>query len=311
MRTISIRLLISVLLTASLGLSACGTAKVQSDNAALSGIYTAVAITVQAQAAATRPTATLEPTSTLLPTSTAGASSTSSPTATVYLGSYTSGSICENSAYLSDVTIEDGTELAPGESFTKIWEFENTGSCAWSKTFSVEFVSGDDMDGSSTEIDTVVDPGEEAELSVPLTAPEDEGTYTGYWQLADTNGYPFGERVYVQIVVSDAAASSTPTSTPTTMVNTATPMTVVDTPTPTTVVETPTPTYDVDTETPTAIEDTATPTVTALVSSPTPMPNMATPTPTVDATHIDNGWAGTPTAVLISDPASRSMPKPT
>lgn len=311
MRTISIRLLIPLILTASLGLSACGTARVQSDNAVLSGIYTAVAITVQAQAAASTPTATLEPTSTVLPTSTAPVSTASSPTATVYSRSYTSGNICENSAYISDVTIEDGAELAPGESFTKTWEFENTGSCAWSKTFSVEFVSGDDMNGSSAEIDTVVDPGEEAELSVALTAPEDEGTYTGYWQLADTNGYTFGERVYVQIMVSDAVASSTSTSTPTAVVNTATPTTGVDTPTPTTIVETPTPTYDVDTETPTDIEDAATPTATALVGSPTPTPETATSTPTVDANHIDSGWPGTATVVLISEPASRSTPTPT
>jgi hypothetical protein len=304
-------LLIPLMIAGALRLSACGAVAVQSNNAVLAGIYTSVAITVQAQAAAVMPTETLEPTSTMLPTSTTGVSSTSSPTATVYSSPYTYGSSCESSAYVSDVTIEDGTELAPGESFTKTWEFENTGSCAWRKTFSVEFVSGDDMDGSSTEIDTVVDPGEEAELSISLTAPEDEGAYTGYWQLADSNGHTFGERVYVQIVVSDAVASSTPTATPTTVVNTPTPTTIVDTPTATTVVETPTPTYDVDMETPTAIVDTATPTAAALVGSPTPMPDTATPTPTVDAKYIDNGWAGTPTAVLISDPASRSTPKPT
>lgn len=310
MKKVSTQLLIS-LLTAATGLSACGAAPVQQDNAVLSGIYTSVAITLQAEAAAVTPTATLDPTSTLLPTSTGGASSTSSTSATLSSGSYAYASICENSAYLSDVTIDDGTELGPGETFTKTWEFENTGSCTWSKTFAVEFISGDDMDGSSTEINTVVDPGEEADLSVSLTAPADEGTYTGYWQLADTNGYPFGERVYVQIVVSDAAASSTPTSTSTAVVNTPTPMTVVATPTPATAVETPTPTDDVDTETPTAIVDRATPTATALVSSPTSAPDTATPTPTVDAKHIHSDWAGTVAAALVADPASTSTPEPT
>ncbi|MGE5375455.1 MAG: hypothetical protein ACM3XO_10390 [Bacteroidota bacterium] len=35
---------------------------------------------------------------------------------------------CNHAGYISDVTIPDETVLAPGESFNKTWEFQNTGT---------------------------------------------------------------------------------------------------------------------------------------------------------------------------------------
>ena len=69
------------------------------------------------------------------------------------------------------------------------------------------------MQTSSADLDTTVAVGAYGDVSVELTAPEDEGTYTGYWRLADASGTLFGEQVYVQIVVSDDAATLTPTPT--------------------------------------------------------------------------------------------------
>ena len=45
---------------------------------------------------------------------------------------YTYSSGCNNAAYVSDVTVADGDDMAPGETFTKTWELLNTGSCSWS-----------------------------------------------------------------------------------------------------------------------------------------------------------------------------------
>jgi hypothetical protein len=75
------------------------------------------------------------------------------------------------------------------------------------------FFGGDDMNGFDTEINRYVRPGQTADISVSLTAPDEIGTYTGYWILTNKNGTPFGARVYVQIVVSDDAATLTPTAT--------------------------------------------------------------------------------------------------
>ncbi len=133
------------------------------------------------------------------------------------------------------MTIEDGTELAPGQVFTKTWELKNIGTCKWSKAYSMTFVSGDDMDGIGTEISRAIDSGETARISVDLTAPGAPGTYRGYWVLADKGGNVFGETVYVKIVVSgDAAASTaTPASTvmPTKSRHTSTPASIPPSPT--------------------------------------------------------------------------------
>ena len=103
--------------------------------------------------------------------------------------------------------------MAPGEAFTKTWALLNTGSCSWSKSYSVVFVDGTDMSATSAALDTTVAAGASGDVSVELTAPEDEGTYTTYWRLADAGGTLFGEQFYVQIVVSGDAATITPTPT--------------------------------------------------------------------------------------------------
>ncbi len=87
------------------------------------------------------------------------------------------------------------------------------------------FISGIEMDGETTEIDQDVSTGGTGEISVSLIAPETEGTYTGYWRLANSDGNAFGQSVYVMSVVSEdaATATSTPTSTVETTESTSTP----------------------------------------------------------------------------------------
>ena len=59
------------------------------------------------------------------------------------------------------------------------------------------------MDGETTEIDQDVFSGSVGDISVSLVAPDTEGTYIGYWKMADSDGNVFGQWVYVMIVVSD------------------------------------------------------------------------------------------------------------
>ena len=198
-------------------LAACGASATQTEAAELSNIYTAAAATLTAQAtpialAATQvtpasPTALAFPT-VVLPTGTSQSVVSSSSASTA--------NGCKDAAYLSDVTIPDGTSLARGEAVVKTWEFQNTGTCDWNEDYRIVFINGTDMDGETTEIDQDVSTGTTAEISVSLIAPSDEGTYTGYWRLADDEGNEFGQSVYVMIVVSDDEATVTPTPTPTT-----------------------------------------------------------------------------------------------
>lgn len=191
--------------------SACWNSTPLSTEFILTEVETAVVATINALATASAQevstaTSTPTPSPTVIPTSTP-TQVVASPTNTaqIWYWSYYYYT-CADSEYIKDMNIPDGTVLAPGETFTKTWKFKNTGDCKWTSDFSITFVDGDDMDGSDTEIDQTVNVNKKAEISIELTAPDDEGTYVGYWQLADEYGNTFGDTVYVEIVVEEEIA---------------------------------------------------------------------------------------------------------
>jgi hypothetical protein len=106
------------------------------------------------------------------------------------------GDACNNSIYIADLTIPDGTVLRPGEDFRKVWQFRNTGSCTWDEGYALVFIGGDTaMDPVNYEITDSRDfigPGEDAEFDIPLTAPLTEGTYQGTWRMRNDQGAYFG-----------------------------------------------------------------------------------------------------------------------
>jgi hypothetical protein len=114
---------------------------------------------------------------------------------------------CNNSAYIADVTIPDGTVLSPGEDFDKVWRIQNTGTCAWDEGYKLVFIGGERaLDPTSFEInsaDDYVDPGETVDMGVDLTAPEAEGSYTATWQMQSDSGAYFGTPLTVVIEVQD------------------------------------------------------------------------------------------------------------
>jgi hypothetical protein len=207
-----------VMILLVLPLSACGEQATPAEEAALDNIYTAVASTLSAQEGITTPTSTAM----MLVTATPFTLPTTSPATMIAQNadvSYSSASTengCNDAAYLSDVTITDGTVLAPGESFTKTWEFQNTGTCAWNADYLITFISGTDMDGETTGIDQDVEVAAAGNISISLIAPTTEGSYTGYWRLADEDGNLFGQSVYAMVIVSDDTSTLTPTATSTT-----------------------------------------------------------------------------------------------
>lgn len=108
---------------------------------------------------------------------------------------------CNNLRLISDVTIPPGTVLQPREFFKKTWQVENNGTCDWVFLHHVTFVSGDRMAGEDTRLSKVIPPGKWTQISVDLEAPNQEGTYTGYWRFADPEGNVFGSTLTVSIVV--------------------------------------------------------------------------------------------------------------
>ena len=83
-----------------------------------------------------------EPTITIAPTDTVAAPPTNTP------------SPC-NRLILSVETIPDRSDFEVGESFTKTWRLENTGTCTWNTSYRLKFASGDQMAVQQSEFDPV------------------------------------------------------------------------------------------------------------------------------------------------------------
>ncbi len=110
---------------------------------------------------------------------------------------------CENRGrFAGDVTIEDGTELAPGEPFEKVWSVSNYGTCPWGGGYMVNFTEGDLM-GAPEQVPMVdvVEPEATGLITVPMVAPDLPGTYRGSWQMIGLDGEPFGPDLYLEIKV--------------------------------------------------------------------------------------------------------------
>jgi hypothetical protein len=122
------------------------------------------------------------------------------------------GSTCDNAAYVTDVTIPDGTTIQPGSKFTKTWRLLNSGSCVWTTGYKLVFIGGDAMGGSSASVVAPVAPGSQTDISVELSAPGNNGTFKGNWQMQNASGVAFGSVVTVQIKVSGGSTPE-PTST--------------------------------------------------------------------------------------------------
>ncbi len=150
-------------------------------------------------------TATLVPTHEgFIPATLTPAPEPTQPTGTLVTAAPTS---CSDSAILlQDVTIPDDTQMKAGETFTKTWEFQNSGKCTWAG-YTLRFVSGEKMNAPETAPITSTSPGQKVNVSVELTAPSADGTYTAYFTLNDTNGkdLPIGteKTFWVKIIVGN------------------------------------------------------------------------------------------------------------
>jgi hypothetical protein len=100
---------------------------------------------------------------------------------------------CNRAAFVSDVTVPDGTSFAANASFTKTWRLKNAGTCTWNSSYSLVFDDGSSMNGPATKALTgTVAPGQTVDISVDLKAPGSSGSYRGYWKLRSDAGILFG-----------------------------------------------------------------------------------------------------------------------
>lgn len=210
----------------AVSLSACTIGQQPEPTIDVGAVFTEAAQTVaaqfavqQTQTALAAPTETLPPpTATQIPTFSFNTSPSAplgtpqSPLATSSIFSSPTplgvlptpaGPLCNDSVFIEDTTIPDGTIMAPGEDFAKAWKIQNSGTCRWDEGYFLAYLGGD-LDGYSFEFKKsgdFVDPGEAVVLKIDLTAPLAPNTYTDCWRMKSDGGYYFGTYVCATIEV--------------------------------------------------------------------------------------------------------------
>ncbi|MCZ2127601.1 MAG: CAP domain-containing protein [Anaerolineales bacterium] len=157
-------------------------------------------------------TATLPPTKSgyVPPTPTATLESTLAPT----LPPVTADPNCTDSAvFVRDVTVPDGMKMKAGEAFVKTWELINNGTCTWAG-YVVKFESGDRMNAPLSAPIADTPPKKSVEISVSLTAPSADGSYTGNFSIHDASGksVPIGTERTFWVKITVGASTNLPTT---------------------------------------------------------------------------------------------------
>ncbi len=155
-------------------------------------------------------------TSTLPPTKEIAATVTETPAPEITLTPtivITKPANCKDSAaLLEDVTIPDGTHVSASQKFTKTWRFINNGTCPWIN-YTLIFAAGDQMSAPLSAPIPLTEAKAKADISVELTAPAVNGSYTGFFTLHTSEGeiVPIGieKTFWVKIVVGTETVAPT------------------------------------------------------------------------------------------------------
>ncbi|KAK6123555.1 hypothetical protein DH2020_042703 [Rehmannia glutinosa] len=110
-----------------------------------------------------------------------------------------------DSCFIEDVSVINGTILAPSTPFTNIWRMRNNGMTVWPEKTQLVWIGGDRLSHqSSVEVEIpaaglAVD--HELDIAVDLISPEVPGGYISYWRLVSPSGEKFGQCILVLIQV--------------------------------------------------------------------------------------------------------------
>jgi len=198
---------ITILILTGIVLSACG-GQTQA---------TETPTAVPATTAPPAPSATNTPTEVVVPVT--GETPTPLPTPTEVVPDNPAD--CVNKAsFVTDVTIPDNSEIIGGSAFIKTWRIQNTGTCIWWSGYTLTHYSEEAMSAPDAVPLPVTNPGETADISVDLIAPNVAGKYQGNFVVKNPADLIMqidnDSRLWLIINVASAPASgstATPAST--------------------------------------------------------------------------------------------------
>jgi hypothetical protein len=120
--------------------------------------------------------------------------------------------------FLEDVTVPDGSEVAPDTIFTKTWRVQNTGRMNVNDWSLLVFDHGDRMDAPAVqplvEQDVNAEYGDVFDISVDLISPSSPGDYQAYFKIFVFHGPGNRNGSYAAITLSAKIRVTAPTPVP-------------------------------------------------------------------------------------------------
>ncbi len=135
---------------------------------------------------------------------------TPTPASTAATAATTTAPACMQAAFVTDVTVPDGTKFNNNETFKKTWRLRNSGTCDWPQDTILVFASGEKMGGPDSVPVGAVKAGTTVDISVDLKAPANPGRYTGIWYVKASGAKIPGSDVSVVIQAGEVAPAPAP-----------------------------------------------------------------------------------------------------
>jgi hypothetical protein len=98
----------------------------------------------------------------------------------------------DDSEYIADVTIPNGSEVVASQPFVKTWRLRNTGKTTWGRGYALVHSGGPDFGGLGCDVTAA--PGEEIDVTLDMVA-TDEGSQRSDWVLQNAQGESFGHEL--------------------------------------------------------------------------------------------------------------------
>lgn len=105
----------------------------------------------------------------------------------------------------------DGSQVVAGSTFQMTWTVKNTGTTKWTTAYQLRYWAGEKFGSPATvNLPKEVNPEEQMDITVSLTAPRNTGEYHGIWVLSTAEGanfYPLD--VDLKVVLAPTATATT------------------------------------------------------------------------------------------------------
>jgi serine/threonine protein kinase len=117
---------------------------------------------------------------------------------------------CAVRVRLDKIDIQPDTIVSPGASVVAYITLRNSGTCTWPQAIKMIFAEGDLLAAPASFPVAALAPGQKIQFIVPMTAPEELGTYQTVWELLQADGSVLGSgssgRFTVDLAVEDIPA---------------------------------------------------------------------------------------------------------